>query len=237
MRHLSTSVLLLATLVSPVLADEFKITFQGQDGLNRPPLLTVGFETLSDSTSRISASSELKNSAYADHPVEYKFFVNGELYKTLIELRDPTIVTPIVASIPFAVAQPPFPVTVVASLLYPKRPFTTVGTVVVMDTGDVVTFDCTLTDESGSEPKVYVANSVTTRPTTEGAIALEFEAKSSGGNENIKVAGRFTKVGNSRSGTLSYGDSNYLLSGNDESENLSELELNSTDGLINLSCS
>lgn len=216
-------------------AEEFKINFQGQDGLGRPPYLTVGFETMTDSA-RVTASSELKNKDYADHPVEYKFFVNGELYKTLIELRDPTIVTPIVVNVPFSTATPPYPVTVVATLLYPKRPFTTVGTAVIMDTTSVTTFDCTITDETGDEAKVYVANSVTTRPTGEG-FALEFTANQTGGSDDVEVLGTFTIADGKTVGTVKLDSRAFLVSGENASKDFTELDLGTSDGSLTLACS
>lgn len=229
---LTSCALVLAVTAS---AEEFKISFQGQDGLHRPPLLTVGFETLTDST-KVTASSELKNKDYADHAVEYRFFVNGELYKTLIELRDPTIITPISISVPFTTATPPFPVTVVATLLYPKRPFTTVGTAVVMDTATVRTLDCTVTDETGDEAQAFVANSITTRPTADG-FALEFKAKSTSGDDDVTVAGTFTLANGSASGSLKLNERTFLLSGENINKNFEQLDLSTADGSVSLACS
>lgn len=217
-------------------AEEYKISFQGQDGLNRPPLLTIGFETAATSTN-VTASSELQNKDYADHAVEYRFFVKGELYKTLIELRDPTIITPISINVPFTVAAPPFPVTVVATLLYPKRPFTTVGTAVVMDTASVKTFDCTITDESGNEPKVYVINSTTTRPLTDGGFGLDFNARESSTNDDIKVSGLFSFSGTTLSGPLTINGKSYAMSAENVDRQFTELSLTTSDGLLSLSCS
>jgi hypothetical protein len=223
------------TLASSAVAEEFKISFQGQDGLDRPPLLTVGFETFLDST-KVTASSELKNKDYADHAVEYRFFVNGELYKTLIELRDPTIVTPIAVSIPFTVAPPPYPVTVVATLLYPKRTFTTVGTAVVMDTATVRTLDCTVTDETDTDAKAYVANSVTTRPTADG-FGLDFTAKSTSGDDDVHFVGTFTLANGSASGTIKLDQRTFVVTGDNINKNFEELDLSTADGSVSLACS
>jgi len=113
-------------------------SYEGIEGFvdykNRGPVLTINTEYFGASTSeakswggafsRILADAYIPNGDYQEYPIRFDFFINRELVSS--QLRSPAQPGAIGLILPVKTTAPPFTYSVIATLLYPNRSFSTV---------------------------------------------------------------------------------------------------------------
>ena len=128
----------LAMLAAPLPATAQNQSFEGIEGFvdykHRGPVLTINAFYFAASTSeaksaggafsRILADAYIPNEDYAEYPIKFEFYINRQLVST--QLRSPAQPGPIGLTLPAGQTAPPFSYSVIATLLYPNRSFSTV---------------------------------------------------------------------------------------------------------------
>ena len=129
--------LCLALLAAPLAAHAQNQSFEGIEGFvdykHRGPVLTINAFYFAASTSeaksaggafsRILADAYVPNGDYAEYPIKFEFYINRQLVST--QLRSPAQPGPIGLTLPAGQTAPPFTYSVIATLLYPNRSFST----------------------------------------------------------------------------------------------------------------
>ena len=112
-------------------------SFEGIEGFvdykHRGPVLTINAFYFAASTSeaksaggafsRILADAYVPNGDYAEYPIKFEFYINRQLVST--QLRSQAQPGPIGLTLPSGETAPPFSYSVIATLLYPNRSFST----------------------------------------------------------------------------------------------------------------
>lgn len=128
----------LPILSTPSAAHAQNQSYEGIEGFvdykHRGPVLTINAFYFGPSTSeakssggafsRILADSYVPNEDYAEYPIKFEFYINRQLVST--QLRSTAQPGPIALTLPAGEASPPFSYSVIATLLYPNRSFSTV---------------------------------------------------------------------------------------------------------------
>jgi hypothetical protein len=180
--------------------------------------------------------------------VRYDFYVNRKLIQT--QIRSKALPGPIGIDIGPDIAQLPFNYTVVATILVPNREFKTIIEGAVFASNLSGTFECTLTTEGSSETddEIYTASNVQTVQSGNQSFALAFEAADSTGARTVKFSANVTVASGAdntlrTSGAMAINRSgvtqNVTGSGEGALTNdlLSEFDLVTEDGAVELSCS
>ena len=128
----------LALSMLSVVAEAQTLSNEGIEGFvdakHRGPVLTVGPSYFASGSNEARSAggayglllvdASVPNTDYKEYPIRFEFYVNRQLVST--QLRSEALPGPIGLSIPTSMATVPFNYSVVATVLYPNRSFSTV---------------------------------------------------------------------------------------------------------------
>ena len=192
-----------ALALSPLQAPRAAAQNQSYEGIegfvdykHRGPVLTINPFYFNASTSeaksaggpfsRILADAYIPNTDYEEYPIRFDFFINRELVSS--QLRSPAQPGAIALTLPASEIAPPFTYSVIATLLYPNRSFSTVinGTLTPNNPTPVPTgtpspsslskCTLTLTNTGGSTTTNYEATTITGGEVSDNSTTISFTA-------------------------------------------------------------
>jgi len=181
------------------------------DKKRRGPVLAVSAEYIKGDGSKgsehvvILADTSLPNDEFKKYPVRVDFFVNRNLYTS--QIRSPELPGPLGIDVPADKAKVPFNYSVIATLLYPNRSFSTVmnGAVFGSELAAEIS-SCTATYKSSDgTSKIYVSDAVTVTRTGENSLSVAFESdelEDGSSADSIQVAATLTVSGATASGSV-----------------------------------
>lgn len=156
---------LCATLPALQVAEAQNQSYEGIEGFvdykHRGPVLTINAFYFDASTaeaksaggafSRILADAYVPNGEYGEYPIKFEFYINRELVST--QIRSTAQPGAISLTLPAGVTAPPLSYSVVATLLYPNRSFSTVINGTLNEQNSSSAGDETVTTTPTSSPK------------------------------------------------------------------------------------
>ena len=245
-KNLLSIVLSMLCLSTTALAQRVTVETQGNDKKDRAPYLTVSWgvdASIDGSPITVLASSDVHNKDYADKPIAYEFYVNGQLFTK--QIWSPELPRPI-GIILGKEHVPPFNVTVRANLLDANREFNTVAQLAIFSRQFQGTFDCTLSidSEDGVSSSSFTANDVGVTQSSNDNFGVSFTGTAVEGSDTATVQGNFTSASEgSISGeivvTTGEATTTYAVTGEVAGENdtMTSFDVSSENGLVGLVCS
>lgn len=217
------------------------------DKLGRSPVVTVTTipgSTLEEAT-KILIDAYERNPEYRLYPMSFDIYINRKLFSS--QFRSSTLPGPIGVDVGTDVATLPFNYTVIAKVITPNgNPFTTVFEGAVFASQLSASLDCTVTFV-GSETTSYVKNNVSINQTGNDSFSVQLEGAEQVGSDskldaNLQASVSGTSASGSLSTTVDGLESTARVTVVSGSASLSSsssafIDMASTDGSVNFSCS
>lgn len=205
---------------------------------------TVSVETIVQTNNvKLLVDAYIAASEYQKYPIQFDFYVNRHFFTS--QIRSSDLPGPIGVDIPPSLATPPFNFTVIAKTLHPNSVYTTVFNGAAFTSNVSGSLDCTLTTNAeGDESVEYVANSVSPTQSGNDSISVQFETDSTPEGHSVELTSSVTLSGTTASGNLNItvdgGETQTVeVSGDSakDGDDLTSLNLSSSDGSVTLVCS